>query len=51
VDNPTRIWIDPAGRIIEAHDTHLAIMFPEGRIPQHLATLIPAAELEEQRGK
>jgi hypothetical protein len=48
IDNSTRFWIDPANRIIMAYDTHLAIMFPEGRIPQPLSRLIPAAELEDQ---
>ncbi len=48
IDNPTRFWIDPANRIIIAYDTHLAIMFPEGRIPQQLSRLIPASELEDQ---
>jgi hypothetical protein len=48
IDQPTRIWIDPANRIIEAYNTHLAIMFPEGRIPPEVAKLMPASELDDQ---
>jgi hypothetical protein len=48
IDNPTRIWVDPANRIIMTYDTHMAIMFPEGRIPPQIARLIPASELEDQ---
>jgi len=48
IDHPTRMWLDPAGRLIMTYDTHLAIMFPEGHIPPALARLISAAELEDQ---
>ncbi len=48
VDHPTRIWLDPANRIIEAYNTHLAIMFPAGRIPPEMAKLIPSSELDDQ---
>ena len=42
-----RIWLDPAGRIVMAYDkTHLAVMFPTGRIPRDMHILIPASELE-----
>jgi hypothetical protein len=42
-----RIWLDPAGRIVMAYDkTHLAVLFPTGRIPRDIHILIPAAELE-----
>jgi hypothetical protein len=40
-DHPQRIWLDPAGRIIIAHDTNqLAILFPSGRIPSAIRTLM-----------
>jgi hypothetical protein len=46
-DHVQRIWLDPAGRIVMAYDKHfLAIMFPQGRIPREIMTLIPAKELE-----
>jgi hypothetical protein len=48
VDAPTRIWLDPAGRIIMAYEkTRLAILFPVGRIPQPIQLLITAKELED----
>ena len=31
---PTRIWVDPAGRIDVAWENRLAIMFPQGYIPR-----------------
>ena len=37
VETPTRIWMDPAGRIIVAWESQLAIMFPGGYIPPILA--------------
>ncbi|MGB7160185.1 MAG: hypothetical protein WBD40_19110 [Tepidisphaeraceae bacterium] len=41
-----RIWIDDANRICVAYDDNrLAILFPEGVIPPHIATMIPANEL------
>jgi hypothetical protein len=33
VDHPTRIWVDPADRIIIAYGNKLAILFPSGYIP------------------
>ena len=33
---PTRIWLDPAGRIDFAWDNRLAITFPEGYIPHDI---------------
>ena len=45
VEHPTRIWLDPAGRICIVFDTnHLSILFPSGRIPPQTAALIPASE-------
>jgi hypothetical protein len=48
VDHFTRVWLDPANRIIMTYDTHMAILFAEGRIPRALQRLIPAMELEDQ---
>jgi hypothetical protein len=45
-DNIRRIWLDGANRICIAYDDNkLAIVFPEGHIPPHIATMIPANEL------
>jgi hypothetical protein len=44
-DEPARIWLDPAGRIVMAHsENKLAIMFPEGRVPPAIAKMMPAKE-------
>lgn len=46
-DRPQRIWLDPAGRIVVAHEgNRLAVMFPSGRIPAEIARMMPAAEEE-----
>ena len=46
-ENIARIWLDGGNRICVAYDgTKLAIMFPEGHIPSHIATMIPANELK-----
>jgi outer membrane biosynthesis protein TonB len=43
-----RIWLDPAGRIVMAYDKNkLAVMFPAGRIPPNILTMIPARELRD----
>lgn len=34
---PTRIWLDPAGRIDIAYDTRLAILFPDGYVPRPIS--------------
>jgi hypothetical protein len=42
-----RIWLDGANRICVVFETNkLAIMFPQGHIPPHIATMIPAGELK-----
>ena len=47
-DAISRIWLDPANRIIIAHDTkQLAICFPSGVIPQSIAELMPAGEQDD----
>jgi hypothetical protein len=33
-ETPVRTWLDPAGRIIIAYESKLAILFPSGYIPQ-----------------
>lgn len=39
-DKITRVWIDPAGRLIMAHENRLAIMFPAGYIPDRIRQLM-----------
>lgn len=36
-DHPTRIWLDPAGRIAVEWSNHLALLFPRGFIPPAIA--------------
>ncbi len=36
VDDPTRIWLDPAGRIDVAWESHLTVLFPSGFIPPEI---------------
>ena len=44
-DEPARIWLDPAGRIVMAYGQNkLAIMFPEGRVPPSNAKMMPAEQ-------
>jgi hypothetical protein len=40
-DTVTRVWLDPAGRIIMAYGSKMAIMFPRGFIPPAISKLIP----------
>jgi hypothetical protein len=48
-DRIMRIWLDPAERIVIAYENNrMAILFPAGRIPSHIATMIPAKEMEQQ---
>jgi hypothetical protein len=48
-EHPTRIWLDPFGRIDIAYDgTRLAILFPQGFIPASAATLMPSSDQEEE---
>jgi hypothetical protein len=47
-DNYQRVWVDPAGRIVIAHDIDtLSVLFPTGVIPPEIARKIPASELSE----
>ena len=47
-DNYQRVWVDPAGRIVIAHDIDtLSVLFPTGVIPPEIARKIPAGELTE----
>jgi len=48
IDQPSRIWRDPAGRIVFAYNNDtLAICFPNGRIPPEIAKKMSAADLDE----
>jgi hypothetical protein len=43
-DRPTRVWLDPAGRIDFATGGNvLTITFPAGRLPKAIADMMPAA--------
>lgn len=46
---PTRIWLDPAGRIIMAYERRLAILFPQGFIPRPIRLMmdLPEDDAEE----
>jgi hypothetical protein len=47
IDSPTRLWLDPAGRIVMAYDgNRLTIMFPSGRIPPAIAQRMLASDLK-----
>jgi hypothetical protein len=49
-DQYTRIWLDPAGRIDLEYDTnHLAILFPDGRIPRAISEKMPEAQLKDDQ--
>jgi hypothetical protein len=46
---PSRLWVDPAGRIIIAHDgNQLAICFPAGTIPAAIADKMPADARDDE---
>ncbi len=47
LQNPKRVWIDPAGRLVLAGDASLWIAFPSGRVPGAIKTMMigkPSAE-------
>jgi hypothetical protein len=46
---PTRIWLDPAGRIAMTWENKLAILFPDGYIPPSIAEMMLGGqdEMEE----
>jgi hypothetical protein len=47
---PTRLWVDPAGRLCLAWDGNgLAIMFPNGRIPPAILDLMPQDQVKIAR--
>ncbi|MBC8107333.1 MAG: hypothetical protein H7Z14_12140, partial [Anaerolineae bacterium] len=47
VDDPQRVWLDPAGRIVIAHGgNQLTILFPSGRIPPAIAQRMLARDLK-----
>jgi hypothetical protein len=47
VDRPTRIWLDPGGRIIMAFGNKLAVLFPAGYFPPHIRPLISDVDDED----
>ena len=51
VDHPTRIWLDPADRIILAWENQLAIFFPAGYIPPAIAEKMLADWEPEEEGE
>lgn len=46
IADPTRIWLDPAGRIVMAYGARLAILFPQGYIPPRIQELMDPQDLE-----
>ena len=45
---PARLWLDPAGRIVFAHDgNQLAICFPGGLVPPAIADKMPASQQDD----
>ena len=47
VEQPRRIWLDPAGRIVIAYEGNaLTILFPSGQIPRSIAQRMLAADLK-----
>jgi hypothetical protein len=47
VDSPTRVWLDPAGRIVIAYEgNRLTLLFPSGRIPRAIAQRMLAGDLK-----
>lgn len=48
VDRPTRMWVDPKGRLVIAFEGRkLAIAFPDGKVPQDIAKIMTAKDLSE----
>ena len=41
VDKPSRVWTDPAGRIVIADTRRLIIFFPEGYVPPRIRDMMP----------
>jgi hypothetical protein len=46
VADPTRVWLDPAGRIVMVYEDRLAVMFPQGYIPARIQDLMEPEDLE-----
>ncbi|MGH7178899.1 MAG: hypothetical protein ACREJC_16100 [Tepidisphaeraceae bacterium] len=47
VDHVTRLWMDPAGRIVMAYEgNRLSILFPTGRIPPEISRRMLASDLK-----
>jgi hypothetical protein len=47
VAHPTRIWLDPAGRIDMVWDNQLAVFFPAGYVPKPIADLMLAPDKDD----
>lgn len=47
VADPTRIWLDPAGRIVLVYEDRLAVMFPLGYIPPRIQELMEPEDIEK----
>jgi hypothetical protein len=47
-DDVTRLWVDPAGRIIMAYGNKLAIMFPRGFMPPAIASKMPPRQADAE---
>jgi hypothetical protein len=47
-DDVTRLWVDPAERIIMAYGKKLAIMFPRGYIPPPIALKMPPGQADPE---
>jgi hypothetical protein len=49
IDQPTRIWLDPAGRLAISDGKLLWVMFPDGRIPLEIREKMPASQDEDDQ--
>jgi hypothetical protein len=47
-DDVTRLWIDPADRMIMAYGNKLAIMFPRGYVPPSIASKMPPGQADAE---
>lgn len=47
VEHPTRIWLDPAGRIVIAWGNQLAFLFPQGFIPSGIVEKMVGQDMDE----
>jgi hypothetical protein len=48
VEDVTRMWVDPHGRICMVWGgTNLAVLFPQGYIPNEMRNMLPTSDLDE----